>query len=315
MVITLEQFKEELDRNWSEYVRVPYEEAPSEFDQVARVEQTERFFDKMGGVQGIQGPILNRDIEAIPFFNPVKSYTTYITQKFYRHGYTVTRDLLEMGEYQVAVDNIRDCGASEKTLRDQTTVNVMNNGFSVQGYEPIEADGTRRALFSTAHVREDNGGTISNYYNAAVPPNLDTIYYVGVNMLQRLQDNVGNYIGGYGNLTIITPTLKPDWVKAADLCVKSMEDPFTTNRSVNTARSRFNLKHISLNQLTSTSYWFLRVELTIPSYPIRLKNYRDYSMTPLAPMANNPDAMFARGRSVFSPGLGPTFRGLVAIGA
>jgi hypothetical protein len=314
MVITLEQFKEEIDRNWTEYVRTQYERSPDEYSQVARIKETTRFFDKLGGVQGIQGPILNRDIEAIPFFNPVKDYTTFIKQQFYRGGYVVTRDILEMGEYQTAIENIADCGSSEKTLRDQTVVNVMNNGLVVQGYEPIEADGTRRPLFSTGHVREDNGGTISNYYQANVPPNLDTIYYVGVNMLQRLVDNVGNFIGGYGKLTIVTPTTRPDWVKAADLCVKATEDPFTANRSVNTARTRFSLNHISLNQLTSSSYWYIRVELTIPSYPIRLQNFANYSMTPLEGMANNPDAMFSRGRSVFGVGLGPTFRGIVLVG-
>jgi len=315
MIITLEQFKEELDRNWTEYTRNRYEQAPSEFDQIARVESTDRFFDKMGGVGGIQGPIENRDGENIPFFSPVKNYTSFITQKFYRGGYAVTRDMLEMGQYQVAVDNLDDMLRSEKTLRDQVTVNILNNGTSSQGYEPVEADGTRRALFSTGHVREDNGGTISNYYNVAVPPNLDTIYEVGINYLHRLKDAVGNFVGGYGELTIITPTANPAFVKAADVIVASMEDPSTANRAVNTATRRFKLKHISLNQLTSTTHWYIRVDITVPTYPIRLKNFRNPDTSPLQMMANNPDAMFSRMRSVFGVGLGPTFRGLVSIGA
>lgn len=315
MILTLEQFKAEMDRNWSEYTRTRYEQAPEEFSQIAQVSSTERFFDKMGGVQGISGPVENRDSQAIPFFSPVSNYTTFILQKFYRGGYSVTRDLLEMGQYNVAIDNLDDMLRSEKTLRDVTTVNVLNNGLAVQGYEPTEKDGTRRSLFSTAHVREDGGATISNYYNVLVPPNLDTIYEIGMNYLNRLTDNVGNFIGGYGELTIVTPTSNPAYVKAADVIVASMEDPSTANRSVNTARTKFKLKHISLNQLTNPNYWYLRVDVSTPSYPIRLKNYKAAETTPLQMMANNPDAMFSRMRSVFGVGLGPTFRGLVAVGA
>lgn len=312
--MTLEQYKEELDANFSEYRRIMYEYAPSEFDQVARVEDTDRFFDKMGGIQGIHGPVKNRDSEPIPFFSPIKQYTSIILQQFYRGGYTVTRDLLEMGMYQTAIDNLSDFMRSEKTLRDSVTVNVLNNGLSVQGYEPIEQDGVQRALFSASHLREDGGATISNYYQASVPPNLDTIYDAGMNYLHRLTDSVGNFVGGYGDLTIITPTSNSQFVKAADVICAAMEDPTTANRSVNTARTRFRLKHESLNWLTSTSYWFLRVELTMPSYPVRLKNYRALEMSPLTGMANNPDAMYSRGRSVFGVGLGPTFRGLVIVG-
>jgi hypothetical protein len=315
MVITLEQFKEELDRNWSEYTRTRYEQAPEEYSQIARVETTDRFFDKLGGVQGISGPVENRDSQAIPFFSPIKNYTTFIVQKFYRGGYSVTRDLLEMGQYDVAIDNLDDMIRSEKTLRDKTAVDVINNGTSVQGYEPVEADGTRRALFSTGHVREDNGATISNYYNVLVPPNLDTVYEIGMNYLNRLTDNVGNFIGGYGELTIITPTSNPAYVKAADVIVASMEDPSTANRSVNTARTRFKLKHISLNQLTNSNYWYVRVDISLPSYPIRLKTFKQPEVSALQMMANNPDAMFSRMRSVFGVGLGPTFRGIVAVGA
>jgi hypothetical protein len=314
MLLTLEQYKEELDRNWTEYTRIRYEFAPSEFDEIARVEDTDRFFDKMGGIQGIHGPIANRDAEPLPFFSPIKQYTTIIPQKFYRGAYAVTRDLLEMGEYQTAVDNLEDFIRSEKSLRDSTTVNVLNNGLSVQGYEPLEQDGVQRSLFSASHLREDGGATISNYYQASVPPNLDTIYDAGMNYLHRLTDSVGNFVGGYGDLTIITPTSNSQFVKAADVIVASMEDPTTANRSINTARTRFRLKHISLNWLTSTSYWFLRVELTMPSYPVRLKNYQNMTMSPLQMMANNPDAMYSRGRSVFGVGLGPTFRGLLIVG-
>lgn len=313
--LTLEAFKEEMDRNWSEYVRTVYEQAPEEFSQVAQVSSTDRFFDKLGGVQGISGPIENRDGEAIPFFSPVKNYTTFITQKFYRGGYVVTRDLLEMGQYQTAIDNLDDMLRSEKTLRDVTAVNILNNGLSAQGYEPVEQDGTRRALFSTAHVREDGGATVSNYYNVLVPPNLDTIYEIGMNYLARLTDNVGNFIGGYGDLTIITPSANPAYVKAADVIVASMDDPSTANRAVNTARSKFKLKHVVLNQLTNSNYWYLRVDVSKPSYPIRMKNFKNAETTPLKMMANNDDAMYSRMRSVFGVGLGPTFRGLVAIGA
>lgn len=314
MLSVLDEFKEELDRNFTSYTRTIYENAPSEYDLIAREEQTDRFFDKMGGIQGIHGPVKNRDSEPIPFFIPVKNYTTVIVQQFYRAGWCITKDLLQMGNYQVAVDNLSDFIRSEKTLRDSTTVNVLNNGLAVQGYEPVEQDGVQRPLFSTGHLREDGGATISNYYQAAVPPNLDTIYDAGMNYLHRLTDAVGNFVGGYGDLTIITPTSNSQFVKAADVICASMEDPTTANRSVNTARTRFRLKHESLNWLTSSIYWFLRVEVTMPSYPVRLKNYEAMEISPLEKMANNPDAMFSRGRSIFGVGLGPTFRGLVIVG-
>lgn len=315
MPLTLEQFKEELDANFTEYTRTMYDQAPAEYPDIVRTKDTKRFFEKLGGVQGIHGPIENRDLEAIPFFIPVKSYTTIITQKFYRAGWVVERALVEMGQHGTAIDNLEDMTRSEKTLRDKTAVDLLNNGTAVQGYEPVEADGTRRSLFSTTHRREDNGAAISNYYQVAVPPNLDTIYEVGMNYLHRLTDGVGNFVGGYGVLTLIVPSNNPGFVKAADVIAASMEDPFTTNRSVNTAKTRFRIAQpVVSNQLTNSNYWYVRVDVNIRSYPLRMLNFQAPNFSALQMMANNPDAMYSRIRSVFGVGLGSTFRGIVVVG-
>lgn len=314
--MSLEQYAEVIDRNFSDYTRGAWESTPAEYPDFVKEKQVPgRWITKMGGVQGIQGPIENRDVENLPFFNPVKSYTTAISPKFFRAAWAIERALIEFSEDRDApLDNLTDIMTAEKTMRDRRASNLLNNGTSAQGYEPVEADGTRRALFSTAHVREDGGATISNYYNVGVPPNLDTIYEVGMNYLYNLRDSVGNPIGGFTELTIITPVANPAFVKAADVIVASMDDPSTANRAVNTARTRFRLKHVALRHLTSTTAWYLSISTSANRYPLMLLNYSSPQTTPLEKMANNPDVMYSRIRSVFNVGLGPTFRGIVRIG-
>jgi len=313
--MTLEQWADTLNRNISDYFRYIYDKAPEEYSRLLKVEPTSRWFDQYAGAQGIAKPVANRDLEPIPQRSPVKSNTSKIIQTSYRSGMTIERLMIEAPDANntAPLDNMQDFIESEKTLRNQVAADVYNNGFSVQPYDLTEADGTQRALFSTTHKREDNGATFSNFLNVALPPNLATMYEI-IATFKRYQDNVGNFIGMDTAFTMLIPTLKPDWMKAADQICMSPDNPETADRAVNTLRSKFPISCEPINNFTSSTKWFVRADISKRYFPIRMKVFSEPQLSPLKESGNNPDAYFTRMRSILGVGVFGSARGVFGVG-
>lgn len=317
--LTLEQFVDVMNRNILEgdYYRYIYDQASEEYSKLAQVGTTSRPFDIFTGYQGIAQPVRNRDLEPIPQRSPVRSNKSTILQVPYRSGFTVERFTVENAEHKQVLDNMRDFVESEKTLKDAVVANVYNNGFSVQPYDIVQsADGATLPLFSTAHKREDNGATFSNYINSALPPNTSTMFSVIATMM-RYTDNVGNFINMNGTYTMLIPSLKPDWIKAAAAITKSVDDPETSDRSVNTLKAQFNVNFETINNFTSSTKWFVRVDTGKRYFPVRLRINQQPQFSELISLAQggNPDAYYSRLRSIFGVGLFGSARGVFAIGA
>jgi hypothetical protein len=322
--LTIESFSLALNRNLTDMTRSIYDRAPSEYEQLARVESTSRWFDEFQNVQGVGRPTLNRDLEPLPQVTPQTGYRTLIRQQSYRSQLTVEETFIRVSEHKQVFDNIEDMMESVKTLKDASVAGFFNNGFTNGLAQNItEADGTARAFFSTGHYYENNSGTFSNYYNVLVPPNPETIYLIAQQYLGTLKDNVGNYINWAPEFTIVTPKSRPDWTLAADEIVASQDRPDTTNRATNvlnmagSGRTSMSLKlrSVSLNNLTSTTKWFLLVSPTNRAYPLRLRQLLPYEVTPLQAIGPaNPHAYVMTNRTQFGTGFVGSYRGAVAIG-
>lgn len=316
---TIEQFVDVMNRNILEkdYFRNIYDQAPEEYSELVQVQSTPRPFNIYTGYQGIARPQRNRDLESIPQRSSVKSNKSTILQVPYRSGITIEKFMIEAAEHRQVLDNMRDFVESEKTLRDAVAADVYNNGFSVQPYDFVEsADNTQRPLFSSAHKREDNGATYSNYINSALPPNISTLFSIMATM-KRYTDNVGNFIAMNATFTMLIPSLQPDWMKAAREIVDSMDDPETSDRSINALKREFQIGTRTINNFTSNGKWFLRVDTGKRWFPVRMEVFREPEFSPLINMAQggNPDAYYSRLRSYFGVGLFGSARGVFAVGA
>lgn len=308
--------------NLTETWRNLYEQGPREYDVVARVEskpQHTGLTDEMQGVQGIYRPQINWDLEDLPQRSPVQGYKTTIRQVQYRSQLTMEETLYTTGKHMEMFDNLQDLNDSIKFTKDIANVNIWNNGTTGgQQYGIVEADGVNRAFFSTAHVYEDNSGTWSNYLNVGVPPTPDVVYRVINEYIKRLRDNVGSFINWGNEFVIITPTATPSFGMAADEIVNSMDRPDTANRAVNvltTGRSAFRLSHRALNNLTSTTAWFIAIPTSHRAFPVRMKESIQAEITPLAPLGPmNPHVMLQTTRTRFGSGFKGSYRGVVRIG-
>jgi hypothetical protein len=322
--LTIEAFSIALNRNLTEMTRNVYERAPAEYTRLAKVESTKRWFDEFQNVQGIGRPTLNRDLEPLPQVTPQTGYRTLIRQQSYRSQLTVEETFIRVSDHKQVFDNVEDMVESVKTLKDASVASFFNSGFTDSLAQNItETDGTARAFFSTGHYYEGGGSTYSNYYNVLVPPNPETVYLICQQYLGTLKDNVGNYINWQPQFTIVTPRSRPDWGLAADEIVASQDRPDTTNRAVNVLNGGGNmntsvslkLNHVSLNNLSSTSKWFVIVSPNNRAYPLRLRELLPYEVTPLQAIGPaNPHAFVMTNRCQFGTGFVGSYRGAVAIG-
>lgn len=314
--MTPEGFALGYNRNLTEIVRNVYSGATREFDQVAKVESTSRLFDEYQSIQGIAQPSLNRDAQPLPQIVPITGPKTVIRQNSYRAQLSVEETLIRTADHRQIYDNAQDMIESVKTLKDSSVVNFFNNGFTdALSTNITEQDGTARAPFSTAHVYENGVGTWSNYYNVLVPPNPETVFTIIDQYLRRLKDYAGNFIAWDNRFVIHTPSLVPTWGLAAEEIVQSMDRPDTTNRSTNVVNKNFSLRHVTLNQLTSTTKWFITVETSHRAFPLVMRQLLDLEITPLEKIGPaNPHVMVQTERTQFGIGWRGSYRGIVAIG-
>lgn len=285
--ITPEGYVEAYNRNLLPMERNIFQDGPREYDQIAKVGSTDRLTNEMQTVQGLALPTLNRDGEAIPQVSPVKGYKSVIRILGYRSQVTVEKTAIETMVFEAPLDNARDMMRATVTLKDQVSVDFFNNGFTDSLSTNItEFDGTARAAFSTGHRYENGNGTWSNWYNVGVPPNPETVYLLINQYLRRLKDYAAVNFVSYGNeFVIVTPTSNPAYGMAADEIIQSVDRPDTANRATNVLKS-VRLRHVALNQLTSSSTWFLIVPTSTAGFPLRLLNRIDYEVNPLAPVGN-----------------------------
>lgn len=322
--LTLEAFSFALNRNLSNVTRNLYEFAPAESDWLAKREDTDRWFEQIQNLQGIGRPVQNRDLEPLPQVTPVTGYQTVIKQTSWRSQLTIEETLTRVSPWADRImDNMEDMMAAVVSLKDSQVSNFYNNGFTngTPG-NIVEYDQVARAFFSTAHQYENGVGTWSNYYNQLVGPNPETVYLIVQQYLGTLRDNAGNFIMWQPNFTILTPKSRPDWGLAADEICASQDRPDTANRAVNVLTTSnmntsmsFRLKHRSLNYLSSTTKWYIVVEIGNRVFPLRLKELLPYEVTPLQNAAPiNPHAWMMTCRTQFAPGFEDSYRGAVAIG-
>lgn len=298
--------------------RYIFEDGPREYDQIARVETTDRLTNEMQTAQGLGQPIQARDLQPIPQTAPVVGYKTVIRILNYKIGITVEETLMRTAVFKEPLDNARDMMRSTVTLKDATTVNFYNQGFT-DGLQTniTEADGTLRSWFNTGHFYENGSSTWSNYYAQGVPPNPDTVYLIIFNYLKRLRDFTGSNFVNFGNeFIIVTPTLNPAYGMAAEEIIKSQDRPDTANRATNVLRG-VNLRHIALNQLTSSTKWFIIVPPNGSyNFPLLHMQMIPYEVSPLQALGPiNPDAYVSRCRTQFAPGFDKQYRGAVGVGS
>lgn len=312
-----ESYPEVFNRNITDWADTPYAKQPAEYSECLLVESTDSFFEQSFGIQGVPKPTLRRDLQPFAQVAKVRGMGNVIRLLQYGSQLLVEESAIRYGRHKEAFQSGIDMLESAKTLMDLIGINLYNNGTTLDtATDFIEADGTQRAFFSTAHVREDGLTTYANYSATVVAPNIDTLYTILQQGFGMLRDNVGNFINLGREFRISTPMNVPTYGRPADQIVQGMDDPFTANRAINTIRNNFSLSHRAIRNYTTSTAWYVSIPNTRAEFPFVMKVGKNPSLTPMEAVGPlMPTAMVTSLMADFGVGKRRSPRGIYRQGA
>lgn len=286
-----------------------YTNLPKEYPSYMNIENTTRPFIKTGSIGGLGMPRRNRDLQRIPFDEPVSGPIAYFAPITYRLGYQIERQVVEDELWGLLANRPMTMLQGSTVLMDMSASDLLNNGFTLQSYD---MSGT--PLFGAAHPREDNQATWSNQIATNLPITVETVFNAIVELLYNMVDYRGFPIAYSGAVTIFVPSINATlWQQAIEV-VKSVSNPGTSDNKVNAALQQFTLNVVPLRFLTNPDHWFLAWAPSTPGYGLKMVIRQNPDITPLTPFNDNPDAWFSRLRQRFVPGY-DNKRGIAAVGA
>lgn len=306
-MVIMESFAELYDRNFGLIKEEMYANYPSEYNKFMRVESTDKAFERRDYLSGLGVPLVNRDGQAIPMAEPVKGFPSTFIPITYRLGYQIEKQAVEDELWNLLASRPRSMVYGSIVIRDMVCADILNNGFTLQQYD---LGGT--ALFSTANVREDSGGTWANLINEAQPITAETVFNAIVNLLALLQDSIGLNIGYTGTYYLYVPMINPVlWQQAVEL-VNSVMNPGTSDNRINGVLQQFRLVVVPLRYLTNTDAWFIGWDPNTPNYGLVMFERVAPDISALAPFSGNVDVWWSRLRMRFTAGY-ENKRGIAAV--
>lgn len=313
--VVAEAYVEHFDRNFSEIKDEMYEQFPKQYTFFMRVEETTRAFLKKSYMGGMGLPLPNRDLEPIPFQEPVKGPIAYFTPTNYRLGYQIEKQTIEQEEFGLLGNRPRTMLYGSVILMEMAGANILNNGFTVQPYDfQVVGDPNSQPLFSINHLREDGNATWANLINQNLPITVESVFQAIASLLYNMNDSRGLPIAYSGDIFIYVPTLNPIlWQQAVEVA-NSVMNPGTADNKTNALLKTFRIQVVPLRFLTNTDHWFLGWSPSSPNYGLTMVVNIYPDITPLKEFGDNPDAWFSRLRTRFVAGY-DNKRGIAAVGA
>ena len=313
--VVAEAYIEHFDRNFSIIKDEMYEQLPKQYTSFMRVEETTKAFLKKSYMGGLGLPIPNRDLEPIPFQEPVKGPISFFTPINYRLGYQIEKQTIEQEEWGLLANRPRTMMYGSVILMEMAAANILNNGFTVQAYDfKVVGDPNNQPLFSINHLREDGAATWANLINTNMPITVESLFQAIASLLYNMNDSRGLPIAYSGEIYIYVPTINPTlWQQAVEV-VNSVMNPGTADNKTNAVLKTFRLTVVPLRFLTNPDHWFISWSPNSPNYGLLMVVNLYPDITPLAPFGNNPDAWYSRLRQRFVAGY-ENKRGIAAIGA
>jgi hypothetical protein len=315
MAVVAEAYVEHFDRNFNEIKEEMYEQFPKQYTFYMKVEETTKAFVKKSYLGGMGIPIPNRDLEPIPFQEPVKGPIAFFSPTNYRLGYQIEKQTIEQEEWGLLANRPRTMLYGSVVLMEMAAANILNNGFTVQPYDfKVTGDPNNQPLFSINHLREDSLATWANLIAQNLPITVETVFQAIANLLYNLNDSRGLPIAYSGTIYIYVPSLAPVlWQQAVEV-VNSLMNPNTADNKTNAVMKQFKIEAVPLRFLTNPDHWFLGWAPSSPNYGLTMVVNIYPDITPLAQFGNNPDAWFSRLRQRFVAGY-ENKRGIAAVGA
>jgi hypothetical protein len=171
---------------------------------------------------------------------------TFVMERF-GLSIIVTRDLIEDDRFNIVADRAVHLANSELDTREMQAASVINDGFTVNGYDGVP-------LFSASHPKHYQGGVQSNLLTVGMALSHTALEEATIQMYSMV-DDTGKPVSFTPDMLVVPPSLM---YKAPEILRSQMRSD-----TANNATNALNVMEGGLPQtivwryLTSATAWFL----------------------------------------------------------
>lgn len=219
-----------------------YKDKPEEFSRVFNVLSSKKAVETDYHVSGIGEWTVKEQGGDIDAEDPTCGQEVTYTHASYAKMMTITREMFDDDQYNVINKMPKKMGKGGRVLVEKTSADVLNNSFTVNGYDGVP-------LFSNSHPQLNSASLDDNLTGGALS---DANLKLGMTLMTKQIDQAGLKIQAEANNLIIPPEL--EWT--AMTLMQSVLLPGSPNNDKNVIKSR--LRIIIMSYLTSTTAWFLQ---------------------------------------------------------
>lgn len=225
-----------------------YEEGPKEFEQLYTMANSEREFEVSMGMVGLGGRIPRKpEGEPIRYRQPQQGRPVVFVHQTFSLGVAISLEAKEDDRSgMIARLMIPELARTMAVTREIDGVDLLNNGFTLMGYEP---DGV--SLFSTAHPLI-GGGTFSNRSATDAALSITSLQTARAQGRRVLTESGRRFPVVFDTLYV-----PPELESLAEELVTSANKPTggALQGERNVMQNKF--KVVVLNYLTDVNAWFL----------------------------------------------------------
>jgi phage major head subunit gpT-like protein len=219
----------------------------SVFPKIFQVKTSNRSIEQTTGITGVGQFREIPEGGAVESDQPVRIPSKTFTHKRFGLSIVASRDMIEDDKHEIIQDSVRGLAESEVDTREMQAASVLNDGFSVNGYDGVP-------LFSASHPLQYAGGTQSNLMTVAMALSHTALEEATIQMFLMV-DETGKPIKFTPDMLVIPPQLM---YKAKEILGSSMRSD-TANNTTNalTAIEGGMPQQVVWRYLTSATRWFL----------------------------------------------------------
>ena len=224
-----------------------FEEEPMKFEQIMRVEDSEKQDEKYSGVTGFGLFSQTEEGGNVQYEDPLQMYDTVLTHVKYTKGFKVAEELVEDDQYNVIKGKPAQLARAGRRTVETLNANILNRAFN----SSYADGGDGKVLCSVSHPRSDGGSSQSNASSTGITftdQNLET----GKIAMREQLDDKGMRIQVMADTIVVPINLE----KEAEIVTGSTMRPGTADNDINVNKGKFNViawEYLTLND----TMWFL----------------------------------------------------------
>lgn len=230
--------------------RDSYESFPEEFGMYLTVENLDRAEEERVAISGIGRMVRRGEIEPVSYVDPVMSDRYVYVDDEWAIGFQISVRMMEDDQYGRANQNAKWLGRSARLSQEYLAASLLDDAFTGTTFTGL----ANEALISTSHSLLNGSGTWSNRVSGN--PSLSvTGYQAAMELMESQVDHQGDPMPMMGSRLLVDRTNE----FVAIQLTKNQNEPYTTDRNVNAALMKKNIRDYKLlHYKDADGSWFIQ---------------------------------------------------------